>query len=155
VEKLEKLGLKVCFHQLDTDDQDSISQLACFIKDKYGGLDVLVNNAAIYLEVVITLINLTWLSKTSSSLIIKDPTTRKKMSPTEQRSAETIKINYTGTLNVCYALFPLLRSNARVVHISSRLGLLSLIKNKCVREKVANKNLTFQDIDEVNKAFLW
>jgi carbonyl reductase 1 len=47
------MGLNPCFHQLEIDNQESISQLATFIKDSYGGLDVLVNNAGVMLEYVL------------------------------------------------------------------------------------------------------
>jgi carbonyl reductase 1 len=47
VKELEAEILKVHFHQLDIDNEASIQTLATFIKEKYGGLDLLVNNAAI------------------------------------------------------------------------------------------------------------
>ena len=47
----EKHGIKVGFHQLDIEDQQSIDRLADYIKRTYGGLDILVNNAAIATEV--------------------------------------------------------------------------------------------------------
>jgi carbonyl reductase 1 len=53
--KLEKLGLKAKFHQLDIGDRGSIDRLAKFVRETYGGLDVLVNNAAILLDFVIDL----------------------------------------------------------------------------------------------------
>ncbi|CAH1403882.1 unnamed protein product [Nezara viridula] len=43
------LGLKAEFHQLDIDDIQSITNFANFIKKTHGGIDVLVNNAAIAL----------------------------------------------------------------------------------------------------------
>ena len=45
--ELNKEGLSPSFHQLDIDDIDSIKAFADYIKEKHGGLDVLVNNAAI------------------------------------------------------------------------------------------------------------
>ena len=47
VKDLEKEDLTVKFHLLDIDDPKSVATLAAFVKDKYGGIDVLVNNAAI------------------------------------------------------------------------------------------------------------
>ena len=43
----EKEGLNPVYHQLDITSRDSIEGLVTFIKDKYGGLDVLINNAGI------------------------------------------------------------------------------------------------------------
>lgn len=43
--------MKPEFHQLDITSKDSISKFADFINTKHGGLDVLVNNAAIAFKV--------------------------------------------------------------------------------------------------------
>lgn len=40
-------GLKSMFHQLDINDMNSIATAAAYFKEKYGGVDVLVNNAGI------------------------------------------------------------------------------------------------------------
>ncbi len=47
MEELEKLGLHPVYHQLDIDDESSVLKLRDFLVDTHGGLDVLVNNAAI------------------------------------------------------------------------------------------------------------
>ena len=60
-----------------------------------------------------------------------------------------MKINFFGTLHLCNALFPLLRDNARVVNVSSRLGLLSEVTNKIIRNKILNENLTTDILIEV------
>ena len=39
------------FHQLDIEDMGSIKSFTGYLKDKYGGIDVLVNNAAINIRV--------------------------------------------------------------------------------------------------------
>jgi NAD(P)-dependent dehydrogenase (short-subunit alcohol dehydrogenase family) len=51
VEDLAKEGLKVNYHQLDIDNIESIQKCAEYIKSKHGGLDLLVNNAAIAYKV--------------------------------------------------------------------------------------------------------
>ena len=43
----EKEGLNPVYHQLDITSRDSIEGLVAFIRDKYSGLDILINNAAI------------------------------------------------------------------------------------------------------------
>ncbi|KAK3591765.1 hypothetical protein CHS0354_019537 [Potamilus streckersoni] len=47
VEDLKKEGLNPLFHQLDISDPTSIQTLKAFLQKQYGGLDILVNNAAI------------------------------------------------------------------------------------------------------------
>ena len=50
VEGLKKLGLNPHFHQLDINDESSVIRLRDYLRATYGGLDVLVNNAAILVE---------------------------------------------------------------------------------------------------------
>lgn len=52
VKELEKEGLNPKFHQLDITDDDSISTFHDYLKEKYQGLDILVNNAAIAFKVI-------------------------------------------------------------------------------------------------------
>lgn len=47
MESLASEGLKPLFHQLDINDENSITAAAAYFKEKYGGVDVLVNNAGI------------------------------------------------------------------------------------------------------------
>uniref|UniRef100_A0A096MF98 Carbonyl reductase 1 n=1 Tax=Poecilia formosa TaxID=48698 RepID=A0A096MF98_POEFO len=47
VESLALEGLKPLFHQLNINDLNSIKTAAAFFKEKYGGVDILINNAAI------------------------------------------------------------------------------------------------------------
>lgn len=47
VESLASEGLTAMFHQLDINDGKSITTAATYFKEKYGGVDVLVNNAGI------------------------------------------------------------------------------------------------------------
>jgi carbonyl reductase 1 len=51
IKELEKLNIKAHFHQLDIDNQESIDRFAKYLKEKHGGLDVLINNAAIAFKV--------------------------------------------------------------------------------------------------------
>ena len=51
LKSLNAEGLDAKFHQLDIDDSASIDRLRDFLKEQYGGLDVLVNNAGIAFKV--------------------------------------------------------------------------------------------------------
>jgi len=52
VGELKKQGLKPKFHQLDVDDDNSVNTFRDYLRNTYGGLDVLVNNAAIAFKVM-------------------------------------------------------------------------------------------------------
>ena len=52
VQELESQGLKVNFHQLDIANLDSVKKFAIYIKEKYNGLDLLINNAGFAYPVI-------------------------------------------------------------------------------------------------------
>jgi carbonyl reductase 1 len=127
--ELEKEGVKVKFHQLDIDNQESIETFAKYIKDTYNGLDVLINNAAIAYKVADT-------------------------TPFSDQATNTIRINFTGTLNLCKALFPLLRPHARVVNVSSRAGMLKIVKDESIRDRLKSDDLTTEELVKILDEFV-
>lgn len=50
VDALRAHGLEVLFHPLDVTDAGSIGRLGEFIANDYGRIDVLVNNAGVFLD---------------------------------------------------------------------------------------------------------
>ena len=123
VKELEKEGLKPKFHQLDIDNKESIAKLHDFVKAKYGGIDILVNNAAIAYKNA-------------------DPT------PFGKQASVTMKTNYFALLDVCDSLFPLLKEHSRVVHLASMAGQFAFNKSSDDKKKLAAGAKT---IDEVTK----
>lgn len=53
VEELKKENCNAHFHQLDINDKKSVAELKSYLQSKYGGIDILVNNAAIAFKVVL------------------------------------------------------------------------------------------------------
>lgn len=51
VKKLNELGFKPLFHLLDINSQDSVNQFKDYLKSSHGGIDLLINNAAIAFKV--------------------------------------------------------------------------------------------------------
>ncbi len=128
LKELEKENIKnVKFHQLDITNQDSINQFAEHLKNKYKGLDVLVNNAAIAKH--------------------GDP------NPIGVQASDLIKTNYTGQVNVCNALFPLLRDNSRVVHLAGRVGMLRFVRDENMRNKLKSDSLTVEELNGIMKTY--
>uniref|UniRef100_A0A8C5MBV8 carbonyl reductase (NADPH) n=1 Tax=Leptobrachium leishanense TaxID=445787 RepID=A0A8C5MBV8_9ANUR len=97
VEALEKEGLSPRFHQLDIDDPQSIKVLRDFLKEKYGGLDVLINNAGIAFKTADT-------------------------TPFAIQAPVIMQTNFYGNRDVCNALLTLIKPHGRVVNVSSMLG---------------------------------
>lgn len=103
---LKGAGLKVVPFRLDVTDGESAREAARFVRERFGRLDVLVNNAAILYD--------SWQQAESADL------------ETVRRAFET---NTLGPWRVCLAFIPLLREGAhgRVVNVSSESGSLSLM----------------------------
>ncbi|XP_071555731.1 carbonyl reductase [NADPH] 1-like [Temnothorax nylanderi] len=128
VNELEKQGLNPKFHQLDVNDDDSVNTFRDYLQNTYGGLDVLVNNAAIF----------------------KADATE----PFGLQAEETIRVNYFSLRRVCTALYPLLRPHARVVHVSSSAGRLCYITSEALKQKLADPNLTETELDKLMRDFV-
>jgi len=130
VSDLNAEGCKPKFHQLDINDQASINALAAFLKQEYGGLDVLVNNAG---------------------MAYKQAST----APFSEQAEVTNATNFTGTLNVCNALFPLLRSGARVVNVSSFVSLMSLAKSSQeLKKRFTKPDLSMEELVKMIDEFV-
>uniref|UniRef100_A0A8D0T2R2 Carbonyl reductase (NADPH) n=1 Tax=Sus scrofa TaxID=9823 RepID=A0A8D0T2R2_PIG len=122
VKQLEAEVLSPRFHQLDIDDLKSIRVLRDFLCKEYGGLDVLVNNAAII---------------TKSD----DPTL------SHIRAEMIMKTNFVGTRDVCTELLPLIRPKGRVVNVSSTEGVRAL--NECspeLQQKFKSETITEEEL---------
>lgn len=120
LEKLWTLGLKPAFHPLKVSDKESVKTFALFLKEKHGGLDVLVNNI---------------------------PTLAGSDYPGYNEAKSTIEAGYESFLILEEFLFPLLRSEARVVNISSDCGHLSNLHSHEWIEKLKSPDLTTEDVN--------
>ncbi|XP_076247362.1 carbonyl reductase [NADPH] 1 [Calliopsis andreniformis] len=129
VKQLEEQGLTAKFHQLDVTDESSISTFRDYLQKTHDGLDVLVNNAAIAFKVQAT-------------------------EPFSLQAEETVNVNYFGLRKVCSLLYPLLKPHARVVHVSSSSGRLSLIPNESLKKRFSNPNLTEEELDKIMHEFV-
>lgn len=88
----------VAFRVLDISSEESVEDFAEWLADTYGGLDILVNNAAVFY--------------TDHSY---------------QNAVQTVRTNYQGTMDVIEKLLPLFRpsrAGARIITISSWAGRL-------------------------------
>ncbi|GKD59542.1 carbonyl reductase [NADPH] 1-like protein, partial [Tanacetum coccineum] len=118
---LQEQGLKVVFHQLDIVDLESIDSFCAWVRETYGGIDILVGRARCTYLCLILQINNAGISSNTGSDNSYD-------------SAENvINTNYIGTKNMVKAAIPLMRPSsegARIVLVSSRLGRLNGRRNK-------------------------
>ena len=125
---LAKEGCNVTFAQLDITDAQSISRFAQHISGAYGGLDILVNNAAIAFKG-------------------RDPT------PFAQQARPTIQTNVHGTLAICDSLVPLLRPGGRIVNVASMSGPLRQFP-RAARTRVLAPDFSRQELCALVESFV-
>ncbi|XP_022126180.2 carbonyl reductase [NADPH] 1-like [Pieris rapae] len=128
VAKLEKDGFYPKYHQLDVSDEESVKTFAEYMKNKYGGLDILINNAGVldsdYYKVSF------------------------------EEAKRVIDVNVHGIILMQKYFFPLLRDNARVINMSSDWGHITNIKNPYWVQRLTNKDIKLGDVYEFLNWFL-
>lgn len=111
--RLADRGLDVRFRPLDVTDTPSVQRLRHNLRDEFGRIDCLVNNAGIF----------------------PDPAPGSEAASILQADLDTVRLgletNTLGALRVCQALIPLMEGNGRVVNVSSGMGQLSEMNGCC------------------------
>lgn len=74
--------------------------------------------------------------------------------PFSEQAEVTVAVNYFGLIRICEALFPILRSDARVVNISSSCGHLSKIPSEGLKQRLSDKNLTLAGLSDLMNEFV-
>merc|ERR1712106_679139 len=136
VESLNKEGLNPKFHVLDPGNEETIEKLRDFMKETYGGIDVLVNNAG---------------------MAFKNAATE----PFGEQATTTLATNYWANKRACEILFPVLKPGARVVNMSSSAGFLGHIgarsgdkvKAEHLRNILSSGDLSVEELNGLMKNF--
>ncbi|KDP28664.1 hypothetical protein JCGZ_14435 [Jatropha curcas] len=160
VKRLKDSGLSddnLVFHQLDVTDPRSVASLADFVKIQFGKLDILVNNAGIS-GVTIDHDVFQRASELSGGWPDgKQVTWDEIQTPSLELAEQCLKTNYYGAKLMVEALTPLLQLSkaARIVNVSSALGLLQFIPSEWAKGLLSDvENLTEEKVDEVLNQFL-
>ncbi|MGE7903550.1 SDR family oxidoreductase [Peribacillus sp. NPDC094092] len=103
-ENLKKSDLDVSFQVMDVDNQESIFQAAITVYEQYGRLDVLINNAGVYLD-------------GDEKLVAMDPSILEK----------TMETNFFGVYHVIRSFIPIMEKQGygRIINVSSEYGGMS------------------------------
>lgn len=129
VAQLEEEGLKPKLLRLAIDEPESVTAARDWLVGNYGGLDVLVNNAAIaYIDESV---------KSRSEIV-----------------CETLAVNYYATASVCDILFPILRPGARVVNVSSSAGMVTRLQSPELRARISSPTLTRSEIQTMADEYI-
>jgi NAD(P)-dependent dehydrogenase (short-subunit alcohol dehydrogenase family) len=104
VERLQYQGIDVHYHPLDVTDEKGVEQVVKYVNKQFGRLDVLVNNAGIYLDEGVSVFKLD-----------------------VDMFRQTLEVNTLGPFMLCKAFVPMMRDNnyGRVVNISSGYGAMT------------------------------
>jgi NAD(P)-dependent dehydrogenase (short-subunit alcohol dehydrogenase family) len=99
--KLSGEGLDILYHAVDVSEDESVRRLATWLEEEIGKLDVLVNNAAAYVD---------WLE----TVLAGDLNAAHKV----------LDVNLFGAWRACQTFLPLIRRSmhGRIVNVSSGAG---------------------------------
>ncbi|MFE5428180.1 SDR family NAD(P)-dependent oxidoreductase [Peribacillus simplex] len=102
--KLKKSDLDVSFLVMDVNNHESILQAAITVNERYGRLDVLINNAGVYLD-------------EDKKLVAMDPSILEK----------TMETNFFGVYHVIRSFIPIMEKQGygRIINVSSEYGGMS------------------------------
>lgn len=94
----------IAYHRLDVTDSEDIASLQNWILKTYGRVDILINNAGVYLDGGVSVFDVD-----------------------EKIIQETLEVNLYGAFNMCKAFVPIMRQNGygRIVNISSGYGAMN------------------------------
>jgi NAD(P)-dependent dehydrogenase (short-subunit alcohol dehydrogenase family) len=117
---LQKEGLPILFHALDVTSEESIRQIVLFVEQQWGGLDILINNAGIFVD--------------------KE---KKALNVEADQMRVTLETNLIGPLRLSQQLIPLMRKfgGGRIVNVSSTLGQMAKVAGGFPAYRVSKASL--------------
>ena len=134
---LRSHGYDASHIRLELNDEESIFDTVEFVRERFGALDLLINNAAV---------------------CFNDPTLYGKVphTPFESQADITIGTNFFGTLSVTQAMLPLLLESAspRIINIASAAGRLSILRSDTLVEAFTSETLTIQKLVSLMNSFV-
>ncbi|MEM9540679.1 MAG: SDR family oxidoreductase [Cyanobacteria bacterium P01_E01_bin.42] len=119
-ERLQGEGLDVLFHPLDITDSQQIQELMAHLSSRLGRLDILINNAGIYLD-----------------------RHRPALSIAPDLIARAIQTDVCSTFALCQAAIPIMRTHqyGRIVNLSSRTSRMEQMNNAGLTYKISKAAL--------------
>lgn len=126
VTRLKKMGLNPQFHLLDVTSDANSSAFAKYISNEYGGIDILIHNAA---------------ARISPDLLPRN------------QVENFINTNNLGTTRIIKTFRSLLNDNSKCVIIASGFGSLNNL-NKTLHHKFDVKNMNLEDVDAVMNEYV-
>ena len=132
VQALEAEGLNPVFEQLDICSDESIGEFCDTIKSKYGGIDILCNNAGV---------------------AYKNAST----APLLEKAEVTMGTNLLATIKATDALIPLMNDGGRICQVASMSGILSRSfpeLNSPIRKQLLDPQLTVKGLRDIHDQYM-
>lgn len=110
-DQLRQLGIKVSFHALDVANETSLQACSMWLYGQIGHLDVLINNAGVFLDHETQGVYGGSSALDTSLKVLRD----------------TMEVNVYGVLRLCQEVVPLMKKQryGRIVNVSSGMGQLT------------------------------
>lgn len=127
IQALGDFQSRLLFHPLDVNSAASVAQLTDYVTSTVGAVDVLVNNAGIYL---------------------------KERDLDLEAARQTIGTNFLATVDLTEALLPVIRPGGHIVMVSSRLGQLNRIPGEAVRARLLDTSQGLQGLKALAHGYI-
>ena len=126
-EKLLAEALDVLFHTLDVTSESSVAELGAFIHSRCGRIDILINNAGVFLD----------------SHGTEDAGGASVFNASLETLSVTLRTNLYGPLLLAQELVPLMKQQhyGRIVNVSSGMGQLSEMEGKSPAYRISKTAL--------------
>ncbi|CAG8541886.1 7615_t:CDS:2 [Ambispora gerdemannii] len=118
-------NIDIKFLKIDLTSKESINEAAEVVDREHGGLDILINNAAMAFK-----------GSAFDSNVVRT----------------TLATNFYGTLEMCNKFIPLFRENGRLINVSSTAGSLRILSPE-LRSKFTNPELDIDGLIKLMEAF--
>lgn len=146
----------VLFHPLDVQSDHSVSTFARWLDKQLGGLDILINNAAVGgVEYDWDLLHE---HNVDFRKIAEEESSHEGVRETYETAKECVDINYYGMKRTTKALLPLFKASAagpRIVNVSSFFGLLRFLRSESLQKRLLEmEKLGEEDIESIIGQFL-